>query len=310
MPKTRDVAPGSVGDRFQELIRALVKAGEKEAALAVFFDHSPTAISNWHNGFKLPRDGDIVKYVEKCGISEDELRSRDPQVWKLALARAARQQHVIVTPAWLYRKDRIAVVEQAAKTDTIIILTSDAYNDTQRRDIQSTVRHNILRGVNYIYIIPYSCPNERPLARFVEALKSENSQGRNRGTARIIRTLATKKIVRQWKRIDHVMLFAHSGDGVIENLADLAHVQIDEGYEQLYKANDQPHCEPAWKALSVREMDYYQELLEEWELSPEDDEKEQQHMSPGEGRRRVNALGGTVETLPVRPRAAGPKSNR
>jgi hypothetical protein len=307
MPKTRDVAPGSVADRFRELIRALVKAGEKEAALAVFFNHSPTAISNWHNGFKLPRDGDIVESVAKCGISEDELRSQDAQLWKTALARAARQKHIIATPAWLYLKDRIAIVEQSTKTDTIIILTSDAYNDTQRRETQSVVRENILRGVNYIYIVPYNCPNERPLVRFIASLKSGNLQGSDRGTARIIRTLATKKAALQWKRIDHVMLFAHGG-GVIESLSDLAHVQIDEGYEQLYKANDQPHGEYAWKALSIREMDYYKELLEEWELSPEDDEKEQQRMSPGEGRRRAGASGGTVETL--RPRASGPKSDR
>jgi hypothetical protein len=143
--------------------------------------------------------------------------------------------------------------------------------------------------MTYIYVIPHNCANERSLVRFVEAIKSENAKGSDRGTAKIIRTGATKKTVRQWKRIDHVMLFAH-GDGVIENLSDLAHLQIDEGYEQLYKASDQPHGEYAWKALSVREVDYYKELLEEWEASPEDDEKEQPQLSP-----ELKFIGGAAE---------------
>ena len=61
------------------------------------------------------------------------------------------------------------------------------------------------------------------------------------------------------------MLFAHGEELFeIEALSDIPRLQIDEGYEQLYKAGDQPYNEFAWKSLSIREIDYYKELLEEW----------------------------------------------
>jgi len=127
------------------------------------------------------------------------------------------------------------------------------------------VKHNIARGVNYIYVIPDGCENERSLVRFIESIYSRGPPNDATGTARILRTHATKKTTRQWKRIDHVMLFAHGGgSSKIETLADVTQVQIDEGYEQLYRAGDLPYGEYAWKTLSIRELDYYKELLEEW----------------------------------------------
>jgi hypothetical protein len=238
---------------------------EGEAALAVFFDHTVTTIANWCKGQKLPRDKDIEELVRKCEISKAELRSMERQVWEGVLDRTSGAKHVLVTPRWLHLKDHIGIIERSTRSPTIIVLTADAYNDTQRRETQGVVRYNIARGVNYIYIISDGCENERSLVRFIDSIYAQGAQNDAIGMARIIRTHTTKKTTRQWKRIDHVMLFAHGGgSSKIETLADTIQVQIDEGYEQLYKAGDLPYGEYAWKTLSIRELDYYKELLEEW----------------------------------------------
>jgi hypothetical protein len=69
------------------------------------------------------------------------------------------------------------------------------------------------------------------------------------------------------------MLCADGHVSTIESLSDMLQVQINEGYEQLYKAGDQPYGELVWKRLSVREIDYYKELLEEWSTPGHDDER-------------------------------------
>jgi len=263
----------SVTERFSKLIRAMADQ-EGEAALAVFFDHSVTTITNWCKGQKLPREGDIEDLVGKCEISADQLRSTDEDVWQAALERASGAKHVLVTPAWLHLKDHIALIEKATRSAVVIVLTADAHNDTQRRTTQSAVRHNISRGLHYIYVIPEGCENERSLVRFIESIKSRGTSDDRTGTAKILKTRTTRKTIRQWKRIDHVMLFAHGEELFeIEALSDIPRLQIDEGYEQLYKAGDQPYNEFAWKSLSIREIDYYKELLEEWS-EPGSDEEE------------------------------------
>lgn len=269
-----------IAERFAELVREMVRY-ESEAALAVLFQHSVTAINNWYKGRKLPRDRDIEEFAERCGVSGEELRTPDPDVWKAVLGRVAAEAHVIVTPAWLQLGDRVSVIEKSIRADGVIILTADAYNDTQRLSTQEDVRHNIMRGVNYFYVVPEGCENERSLTRFVESLKSLNASGKKMGAAKIIKTRRNRKTIRQWKRIDHVMLFA-SGQNLseIDNLPDLAQLRIDYGHEQLYKAGDQPYGEFAWKTLSVREIDYYKELLEEWG-SIDDDEGESQQIMNG-----------------------------
>jgi hypothetical protein len=158
MPTKRDAAYSVAQRRFAELIRAMESAGNKEAALAFFFDHSVTAINNWYGGDKLPKDEDVEEFAKRCGVSQSELLSDDEQVWKAAMARASSEKHVIKTPAWLCLRDRISLTEKSAKANTVVIMTADAYNDTQRRDTQSIVRHNIaMRGITYIYVIPDDC---------------------------------------------------------------------------------------------------------------------------------------------------------
>jgi hypothetical protein len=289
MAKNPMVASPRIGDRFAQLIREMAE-NESEAALAVFFEHSVTAINNWYKGTKLPRDKDIEEFAEKCGISDEELRTPDEDVWKAVLARVSAEAHVIVTPPWLQLDTRVFFIEKSIHASGVIILTADAYNDTQRRQTQDVVRHNIMRGVHYFYVVPDGCENERSLTRFVESLKTLNSPGKQPGTAKIIKTHRTRKTIRQWKRIDHVMLFA-SGENLpqIDNLPDLAQLRIDYGHEQLYKAGDQPYGDFAWKTLSVREIDYYKELLEEWG-SIGDDEGETQPAMPS-----LKLIGGPAE---------------
>jgi hypothetical protein len=282
-PKER--AP-RINERFTELIRQMA-GKEGEAALAVLFEHSVTAINNWYKGRKLPRDRDIEAFARKCGVTADELRFPDDEFWKAVLARVSAEAHVIVTPAWLQLDQRVHVTEAATRAAAVLILTADAYNSTQRRQTQDVVRYNVMRGVHYIHVIPEGCDNERALIRFVDSLKSTAPEA---GTARIIRTIRTRKTIRQWKRIDHVMLFA-SGENLarVDSLSDLARLRIDDGYEQLYKAADQPHGDFAWKTLSVREIDYYKELLEEWG-SIGDDDGESQPGIPG-----LKLIGGIAE---------------
>jgi hypothetical protein len=276
-------------DRFAELVREMVK-NESEAALAVLFEHSVTAINNWYKGRKLPRDKDIEEFAERCGITAEELRTPDEDTWRAVLERVSAKAHVIVTPEWLQLDKSVSVIERSIHASGVIILTADAENDTQRRHIQDVVRYNIMRGLHYFYVVPEGCENERSLTRFVESLKSLNAPGKQLGTAKIIKTLRTRKTIRQWKRIDHVMLFA-SGEDLpqIDNLPDLAQLRVDYGHEQLYKAGDQPYGDFAWKTLSVREIDYYKELLEEWG-SIEDDEGDIQHIMPG-----LKLIGGPAE---------------
>jgi hypothetical protein len=281
MTKNPTAASPRIAERFAQLVRVMVE-NESEAALAVLFEHSVTAINNWYKGRKLPRDRDIEEFAERCSITAEELRTPDENVWKTVLERVSAEAHVVVTPAWLHLENRVSGIEKSIQAASVIILTADAYNDTQRRPAQDVVRHNIMRGVNYFYVVPEGCENERSLTRFVESLKSLNSQGNKLGTAKIIRTVRTRKTIRQWKRIDHVMLFAYGEDlSQIDNLPDLAQLRIDDGYEQLYKAGDQPYDgNLAWKTLSVREIDYYKELLEEWG-SIGDDEGDIPHPGPG-----------------------------
>jgi hypothetical protein len=282
--------PGpATGERFAQLIREMADK-ESEAALAVLFEHSVTAINNWYKGRKLPRDRDIEEFAKRCGVTADELRAPGEEIWKAVLARVSAEAHVIVTPAWLQLDKRVHVTEGSTQAAAVIILTADAYNSTQRRQTQDVVRYNIMRGLHYIYVIPEGCDNERALHRFVDSVKSLSGPGKDPGTARIVKTIRTRKTIRQWKRIDHVMLFA-SGKNLsrIDTLPDLARLRIDDGYEQLYKAADQPYGDFAWKTLSVREIDYYKELLEEWG-SIGDDESEIQTAIPG-----LQLIGGIAE---------------
>jgi len=256
--------------RFAELVRKLVTQ-ESEAALAVLFGVSVTTINNWYKGTKLPRERDIEDFAALCGITMDELRSDDGAGWRVVLERVSALPHVIPTPPWLQFDPAIA---ERTRAHGVIVLAADAGDVTQRRGTQDVVRRNILRGVHYFYVVPGGGEHERALTRFVEELRSLTSPAGTPGTARIIRTVRNRKTVRQWKRIDHVMLFV-AGDGLadIDNLPDLARLRIDEGYELLYKPGDQPHDAHAWKTLSVREINYYKELFEEWGAIGGDDER-------------------------------------
>ncbi len=289
MSKNVMVSSPSVAERFAELVREMVK-NESEAALAVLCEHSVTAINNWYKGRKLPREKDIEEFAERCGITAGELRTPDEDVWRAVIERVSAEAHVIVTPEWLQLGKRVSVIEKSIHASGVIILTADAENDTQRRPTQDVVRHNIMRGLHYFYVVPEGCENERSLTRFVESLKSLHAPGKTLGTAKIIKTLRTRKTIRQWKRIDHVMLFV-SGENLsqIDNLPDLAQLRIDDGYELLYKAGDQPYGDYAWKTLSVREIDYYKELFEEWG-SIGDDESETQPAALG-----LKLIGGPAE---------------
>jgi hypothetical protein len=265
----------SAAERFSELVRAMADQ-ESEAALAVFFNNSVTTITNWSKGLKLPKDRDIEDLVKKCGISLSELQPVDELNWRSTLNKVLSTTRVLVTPGWLHQRNSIFFIEEHTESHTIFIITADAYNDTQRKEVQGMVRRNIARGVNYVYIIPSGCQNERSLIRFVENTKTLSTPSGHLGTAIILKARATKSANHEWKRIDNVMLFAH-GDTIfkIKHFADIPFQldQIDEGYEQLYQVNDQPYGDYVWKSLSIREIDYYKELLEEWtELdTPEND---------------------------------------
>jgi hypothetical protein len=266
--KRADVAPipkeANPADRFSKLIRAIADQ-ESEAALAVFFSHSVTTITNWCKGQKPPKDRDMEELARKCGISSDELRSTDERTWQAALSRVLSKKRVIITPGWLLLVDQIRFMETNAQCHTFFVITADAYNDTQRRDVQEAVKNNMMRGINYVYIIPDICQYERSLIRFTESANSQAASNGGTGTTKILKTPATKNAAHQWKRIDHVMLLTHGGAvSRIERFADIPLAHINEGYEQLYKASDQPYADFAWKALSIREIDYYKELLEEW----------------------------------------------
>jgi hypothetical protein len=238
---------------------------ESEAALAVFFDNSVTTITNWCKGIKLPKREDIEDLVRKCEISLDELQTADESDWKKTLEKVLSTTRVLVTPGWLYQRNRLFFIEQNTPSNAIFILAVDAYNDTQRRDVQKMVRKNIDRGVNYVYVIPSDCENEQALIRFVEDIKKPQVSSAHLGTAVILKTPKTKTTKGQWKHIDHVMLFAHLDTLFkIERFTDIPLDRIDEGYEQLYRANDQPFADYVWKSLSIREINYYKELLEEW----------------------------------------------
>jgi hypothetical protein len=270
----------NAADRFSELMRAMAKE-EGDAALAVFFGQSVTTINNWCKGAKSPRD--IDKLVQKCGLSGDELLTADEQSWRAAVQKVLSTKRVLITPGWLHLDERLSFLEKSTQSPAIIILTASAYNDTQWLEVQSLVRNNISRGVSYIYVIPEDgCEFERPLERFVKTLNLGGARRSTYGTAKILRTHTTKKTTRQWKRIDHVMLFARGEEGFpkIESLSDILQVQIEEGYEQLYKAGDQPYGDSVWKSLSIREIDYYKELLEEWS-GPSDDDEERWQLLAG-----------------------------
>jgi hypothetical protein len=136
-------------------MRAMAKL-ESDAALAFFFNQSVTTITNWCNAKKFPRD--IDELARKCGISSDQLRSADEQSWQAAIEKVLRIRRVLVTPGWLHFQNHISLVEESTQAAAIIILTSDAYNDTQRLEVQDVVRKNIFRGINYIYVIPEGSP--------------------------------------------------------------------------------------------------------------------------------------------------------
>jgi hypothetical protein len=263
-------APDRAELRFSELMRAMAKLGS-DAALAVFFDQSVTTIANWCNAKKLPRN--IDELVRQCGLSLEQLRSADEQSWQATIRTVLKIRRVLITPPWLHFQDHISFVEESTQAIAIMILSSDAHNDTQRLDVQAVVRKNISRGIDYIYVIPEGCQHERALIRFTGTISAGAGQGSTAGTAKILRIPTTKKTTRQWKRIDHVMLFAHGDVSAMESLSDILRVRIDEGYEQLYKAGDQPYGAYVWKTLSIREIDYYKELLEEWSSFGDDDDR-------------------------------------
>lgn len=258
----------SIADRFAELVRELV-GHESEASLAVLFGVSVTTINNWYKGTKLPRERDIEDFALSCGISREELRGDDDS-WRAVLARVTALPHVIPTPPWLQFDPAIA---ERTRAHGVIVVAADAGDVTQRRGTRDVVKRNILRGVHYFYVVPEGGEHERSLTRFVEELGSLAAPAGTAGTAKIIRTVRNRKTVRQWKRIDHVMLCV-SGNGLadIDNLPDLARLTIDEGYELLYKPGDQPYDTHAWKTLSVREINYYKELFEEWGAIGGDDD--------------------------------------
>jgi len=266
----------SAADRFSELISAMADE-ESNEALAVFFKQSVATINNWRRGTKAPRE--IEELVGKCGISRDQLLITDEQSWQAVIQKVLSTKRVLITPEWLHFKERVAFEEKSTQSRIIIIVTDSAYNDT-RPALQHLVRNNIKRGVSYIYIIPDNCEYKRALERFVETLNGEQDRDSAAGTAKILRTHTTKKTTRQWRRIDHVMLFAYGGEDLskIDSLSDILRFQIGEGYEQLYKAGDrlygdQPADDDVWKLLSVREIEYYRQLIEEWSRLSDDEER-------------------------------------
>lgn len=260
--------PRMIEERFAELVRAMVDHERSEAKLAVLFNRSVTAITNWYEGIKLPRKRDIEEFAKRCGITVEELCSPDREAWKAALTKVSSEEHVLITPAWLHLNNRILLIEKSTRSSGVIVITADA----RRRDIQDVVRSNIMRGVHYIYVIPEDCENERPLERFIDSIEPLYSPERKLGVIKKIRARRTKKTIRQWKRIGHVVLFARGEKfSQIDSLSDLARLDIDDGYEQLYKADDQPFGGYIWKTLSVREIDYYKELFEEWDTVGDDE---------------------------------------
>lgn len=256
-----------IGERFAELVRTLADE-EGDAAIAVLFDVTVTTIANWGKGTKLPQK-DLEDVAARCAVTGEELRA-DDEVWQAVLERVVAQPHVIPRPPWLQLDYAIATRTRAPG---VIILTADPGHITQRRggglDI---VRNNIRRGLHYFYVVPEGGEHQRSLTRFIDELRALASKEGVSGTARIITTARSRKTIRQWKLIDHVMLFA-SGDGLadVDNLHDLAGLTVEEGYELLYKPGDEPHDSHGWKTLSYRQINYYKELFEEWGVTGPDE---------------------------------------
>src|SRR5215475_12336444 len=121
MTKTPTAASPRIAERFAELVRVMVE-NESEAALAVLFEHSVTAINNWYKGRKLPRDRDIEEFAEGCGITVEEMRTPDENVWKAVLERVSAEAHVVVTPAWLHLDSRVSGIEKSIQAASVIIL--------------------------------------------------------------------------------------------------------------------------------------------------------------------------------------------
>jgi len=81
---------------------------------------------------------------------------------------------LITQPDWLNFPSDVRHAERNLPIgSTVVLLTADAYNDTQRPGIMRMVSENVKKRINYIYVIPFDCVHKQELIRLVTSMKSD-----------------------------------------------------------------------------------------------------------------------------------------
>jgi transcriptional regulator with XRE-family HTH domain len=258
-------------ERFQNIIAAIIK-GQRQK-YAAYLDVSEATIRNWEAGASVPRANRRQLLFEKLQVPPDVLYYDDDE-WRrylenLTSSRTSRDPLIEKSVRPLFMLEEILEIESTIAPNTsVIILTSDA-DDLSVADVRNVVRQNILRGVSYLYVIPYDCRGKDVLFRLAESYRAHGS---GRGTMNAVVVHSSSQDV-EWSLVGYIFLATNTN--FVANKQTVTNIEIDDiavGFERLYKTGDVLHYKHGptvtdrgvWVYSSYRRTNIFLNLIRTW----------------------------------------------
>jgi hypothetical protein len=257
--------------RLQGLLKLYVpEEPERISEAALWFKVSETTIRNWISGHSAPTRNNQQLIFQKLQLAEDAMDCSD-QDWSNLLdavshrlASEKTHRRLMECPPWLYSGGHLDVMECSIKeSGHVILITDDAYNDTQVQGIIDVVERNLAKGVSYLYIIPGNCRYRRALIDTVSSIRER--LGSDAGAVDIMITDLSEKNVARWRLIDHVMLILNRKLlPAREKIRNVKFGDIASSFEQIYKPDDRPVNEHVWVRMPQRKQALFLDVIGEW----------------------------------------------
>jgi len=260
--------------RFHEVYRRIV--GPHVVWYANHVGVSDATIRAWKlDGASVPRD--TKKYLRLIGVNPKKLKHDDEGDWDRYVD--SLPEGVIPTtepelPSWLHRTpDWIAASRLLDRGSAVIIGAVDLHGLLLASDVKNSVKVNIQRGINYLFIIPTDAHRRSELVRFARLICVPSSLG-----SISIMTAKVSSEDRMWMWFEGAILFSRPNLTITQ--AALGQLEVENfraAFEQLYKPADTvlPDETPAisgrhlWISMPHQDAGVYIDLLMEWSATAE-----------------------------------------
>jgi hypothetical protein len=270
-----------IKERFCTIMKEIVQQNISRHALLQGV--SEAAIRAWITGASAPTSSHKLQIsLEKIHVPVDVLHYTEEK-WLEYYERLKghAEEHILQNPTldqptWLHiPRDFLRIESSVGFDTTVIVMTSDADDDVELRDVRNVVRVNIERGVNYLYVISRDCRKREGLITFIQSIRTRG--GTSSGAINIM-VVPINSTDSEWSLFDYALLVTKSHFGPVkENIRRINVEDIHLGFEQLYRGNDvlSPDNRPAtterrlWIDAPIRRQNILLDLICRWSAGAE-----------------------------------------